>query len=148
MQQVFGPALAPEVMAGAVYGIGVQGAHLQDPPDPVRLAGGNEVFRESHMRAQKPRAVIAFFVEDADQVDNRVAAGQVLPQALGVMHIGLYQVEPRQQDQICPVVFTIAGQHPLRVARFRQAVAEGAAHKAGPAEHGDALNQHAAGPPP
>jgi hypothetical protein len=61
-----------QVVAAAAAG--VERAHLQQPRHAGELAGGDHQLHQLDVRTAEAAAVVAGFVEDADQVDHRVGA--------------------------------------------------------------------------
>ena len=61
-------------MTAAVLGIGIERTHLQQPRCPQLRHRAQQAGGEFHVRTAKSGAAEAALVEDADQVDDDVAA--------------------------------------------------------------------------
>jgi len=120
--------------------IGVERAHVQEARHAARATRRDRVAGELDVDARE--AVAARFVEDADQVDDRVRAAHQRGQASGVVDVGLDDVDGRQQDQV-PGALAAARRHDGLVAGGHEPRGERAAHEAAAPEHDDAQAGHA-----
>ena len=81
---VFRLALAAQVFAGAGRA-GMQGAHVQQAADAGFAAGLDDVDGQFFMHLAE--AVAAGFIENADQVDDGIAASEVPDQCPRIVNI-------------------------------------------------------------
>ena len=104
-------------------------------------AGGGDALRQFDV--QRAEGLAAGLVEDADQVDHRIAALEVLRER---------RVADRDQRhaghhfQLAAAALRMAGQHPHRVAAVGEPGHEGAANETRAAQYADSLNLHAGFP--
>src|SRR5262249_39399397 len=94
-------ALGAQVLARAL-GVRVESAHVQQAQHALLLARLDELLGQLDVNAPEIRAVwvSAPPLEDADQVDRRVAARPELRARLGVLRIRLHDVDRGKEDQV------------------------------------------------
>jgi predicted aminopeptidase len=132
-------ALGPEIEAGALRLVGVEGAHVEKPVDARGPAGIDEAVHELHV--DLPEAAVAALVEDAHQIHHRLAALHQPGQALRVPQIGLYHRDQGQGREPGVALGPTAG-HDRADAGPLQPDAQMAADKTGAAENADSANLH------
>ena len=94
------------------------------------------------MRAVEAGAAATRFVQDADQVDDHVAAAESLAQHGRVVYVGIVQLGAGQHQQVA-VAVAVAGQDPHTVAVADQPADERRTDEAGAAEDADRQWMHA-----
>ena len=94
MGPVLALAFAAQILALTVTGVGVQGAHVQQPSDPGGAAGIHQYVHQLDVQAAK--ACRTAGIEDADQVDGGLAALKGAGQGLGVEDIDRQRLAARQ----------------------------------------------------
>jgi len=67
----------------------MQGAHMQESRYALALAGLYHLAGQFNMGVPEATAIIAWLVEDPDQVDNDIAVDKQRRQLRGVMNITL-----------------------------------------------------------
>jgi hypothetical protein len=139
LHQAFGIAARAQVVAGPAAG--VQRAHLQQPPDAVGLARGDEAARQVDIDAAKPVAAVARFIEDADEVDRHVAADQRGLERVGVVHVELAQFDAGRNEPI-EVRAKVAAQQTNPMPVLGQSLDQRATDETGAAENSDTQGNH------
>jgi hypothetical protein len=76
--------------------------------DPAGLAGTHYFLRQFYMGTVKAVAVMAFFVEDAYQVDHHIAAAEGRLQRLLILYVGFLQLQCGEDQQVA-MTFTSSG---------------------------------------
>ena len=103
------------------------------------MAGGDHAPGQLHVRALE--GVAALRVEDADQVDHRIGAGELLPQHLVAVDVGAAHADLRQHAQRA-VLLAVAAEQRDAVAVGGQSRHQVAADEAGAAEDDEFLCRH------
>ena len=93
----------------AAAAAGVERAHLQQARHAGVAAGGDQAAGEFDMRALEAGAAAAGLVEDADQVDRRVGAGQQRGQRGAVVDVGSDHVDAGRGGDVAVEVAVAAG---------------------------------------
>jgi hypothetical protein len=140
-QDPFRLALGAQVVRGALGGVGVERAHLQESRDPGALRRVEQLARELGVCVAEARAVAAALVEDADQVDHGVGTFELARQRLLVVDVGGHQAHRRQHQHVA-VTERLPRQHLEAMAVGGQPGGEVPADEPGAAEHDDALDRH------
>jgi hypothetical protein len=131
-----GLGLAARLEVVAVAAAGVERAHLQQPRHARELAGGDDELGQRHVGAVEAAAVVARFVEDADEVDDGVGTGEARLQQFGVVDVAGHHAGAGRQ-QAHEMRMRIAREHGELVAFLRESCEEDAADETGGAEQGD-----------
>ena len=113
---------------------------MDEPPHAARAAGLDRVVREIDVHARE--RVAPGFVEDADEVHDRVGAAHERRERRGVVHVRLDDVDRGQQDQAARRL-AAPDRHDDRPALGRESRDEHAPDEPAAAEHDD---RAAAGP--
>jgi len=134
-QQLLGCALAAQIVTAATVRIGIQSAHVQQPPN-VRLAhGAQQPGRKLHMGAPEAGAAEAALIENPDQIDDEVAAVESASEKSGVVDVADGYLDARERQQRIGSGGTACGDA-HRVTGTGKARDQLAADKAGAAHHG------------
>lgn len=137
---MFRLALGAQILAGRVLHVGIKRAHLQETTDPAGLGGRQGFLRQFHVRGAKARAIAAAFVEDPDQVDDRILAREEALQRGRVVGAALDQINLRIYQQVA-VAVGAPRQHAHADTAIDQAADDLMADKAGAAEQADRANR-------
>ena len=86
------------------------------------------------MNGLETRAMGSMFVKYANQVDDRIAIGELFRKLVDIMNVGLYQLQIGQQDKVVFVRFPIPGQDFQLIAVSDETVGKSAADKAASAK--------------
>ncbi len=134
VQMVLGLALRAQVVTGAAGLVGAERAHVQQPAHAAVLAGLEHLLRQLDVHVTEPLATVAALVEDADQVDHRVAIAEVALELVRIVDVG--------QHQQVAVALAPAREHAYVLAGVVEAGDYLVAGEAGAAEHAYGINFH------
>jgi hypothetical protein len=98
LDQALGLAAGFQVVAVATAGI--ERAHVDQAPDPGRLAGDDQLFDQLDMGAPEALAAKAALVEDANQVDGQVVPVQGITQGLEIVGIELADADAGHDGEV------------------------------------------------
>jgi len=118
-----GLALAAQVVARAVVGVGPEPAHLQQPVDACRPAGRDDLPGQFDMDVAEAGAAAPALVVDADEVDHRIVALEGCGQLRFVMDVAAHDPDRWQHPQV-PGAFRARRQDGRAVPRTGEAGAE------------------------
>jgi len=90
-----GEPFAAQVLTRAVISIGAQRTDVQQPLDAGPAAGHDDPLRQLSVHGAESRAITAAFVQDADQVDDRVLPGAQRRDLLRVTQVGTDHADGR-----------------------------------------------------
>ena len=148
IQTLVGPAVHGVLALGLVLQVlarcvaaGAQRAHVQQTADAVVAAGFRDLGGQLAMDAGEVLPWPAPFIQDAYEVHDGVATLHLHTQVSNRVHIGLHQLEARNDDQI-PPSFTPACEHPYLQLAAAELATEMASDEPGTSEHAYFSNGH------
>jgi len=98
--QLLGLTLAAQVMAGAALGIGVERAHVQQPPHAGIVHRLQDAGGELDVGVPEPGAAMTALVEYSHQVNDHIAAVEAAAQKRRVIHIADPDLDARERAQL------------------------------------------------
>ena len=140
LQDLFGGALAAQVMAGCMR-TGLQCAHMQQMSHAGLFTGLDQVVRGVGMGAAEVSAVITSLIEDADKIDRRSAADQGMGDTVFIGDVHHYDVGIGQQPQATGM-FAITGEDAQAVTFAHQLISQHSADEAAATEQRDPCFVH------
>ena len=138
--RLFTRALGEQVLAWPFGGVCPQRAHVQQALDPGRPAGIRYLARQFGMDGAE--ALAGIFMQDADQIDDRIAAAKLILQDRGIVNVRFDQLGAGQHGNFA-MPLRMAGQHPECIAPVGQPRGQMPTNKTSAAQYTNLLNFHA-----
>jgi hypothetical protein len=101
---------------------------VQQAPDTRTVAGGNNLSREIAVNPVESTAIAAALIENANEVDHRIASNKLMSQHFDIVRVALHEIDTGQHQQAF-AVFPVAGQYTHLVPGVCPACGEMAADK-------------------
>ena len=141
MQQVLAFSLGFQVKAVGLAGIRIERTHVQQPAHAAGKRRGQHFSRQLDMGTLEACTLFPAFVENADQVDDGIAGGQVFNQHVAVVNVCLDEGDVGIHDERA-VALTASGENTYLVTVMCQAVDQVLANEAGAAKDANCFVAH------